>query len=215
VNSSHSKFRFDLYSNEFAFCKRFGIEKHFLYSKPAMGHFSGNGPVGPLYPLFSYLAMAQLHLHMRPALAQCWPSNCAWLGSTDIESFFSGKPSWAWTKGFAPFQNTSYRSWIGVWVGTETFINTNRFRSNSRPWQLFNESQDIAPQMLGQETGLAGHRCKLPVLPKSVRAVPPSRALCPIHRHLRLAKTISAHLYDPVGEDDIPNEPMMHWFHCL
>jgi hypothetical protein len=61
ANRSRSKFKFVLYSNEFAFCKILEIEKYFLYSKPAMGHFSGNGPAEPLWPLFSYPTMAQLH----------------------------------------------------------------------------------------------------------------------------------------------------------
>jgi hypothetical protein len=50
VNTSHSKFKLRLHSNEFAFYKRFEIEKHFLNSKPALGHFLFPSQTGPAWP---------------------------------------------------------------------------------------------------------------------------------------------------------------------
>jgi hypothetical protein len=68
ANRSHSKFKLDLYSNEFAFYKRFEIEKHFLNSKLALGRFlfpSQTGPASP--PLLSPMHGPAVG----PAKAQC------------------------------------------------------------------------------------------------------------------------------------------------
>jgi hypothetical protein len=47
---SRSKFKLDLYSNAFAFYKRFETEKHFLNSKPALGHFPFPSQTDPAWP---------------------------------------------------------------------------------------------------------------------------------------------------------------------
>jgi hypothetical protein len=61
ASRSCSNLKFEFFSNEFAFYKRFEIENYFLYSNLALAHFLSflkPGPAGPAFLFFSILPHA-------------------------------------------------------------------------------------------------------------------------------------------------------------